>query len=260
MVVIMGYRFGFQGQEAENEIAGQTGSHSFFKYRISDNRIGRFFAVDPLMAKYPWNSPYAFCENKVIQFIELEGLEATENRGNSEINMEVITYYPLPKESTKEEIEAFKNNPMNICNKPIEEPEGLQRKADGLPVMNVQHRKSVGGSSWFKPPNYYLVWDGGGTSNSDESMDTGLVPFEEDWTVYAYVKRSHRRKFEKQWEAEGRKERIVYLKEKITTSDGTFTKKDGQQVIYVKKREVQDLKPDDKIIEETQLRNLDNIQ
>ena len=31
-----GYGFGFQGQEAENEIAGQTGSHSFFKYRISE--------------------------------------------------------------------------------------------------------------------------------------------------------------------------------------------------------------------------------
>ncbi|HBS86935.1 MAG: hypothetical protein A2W91_12965 [Bacteroidetes bacterium GWF2_38_335] len=71
-----GYRFGFQGQEAENEIAGQTGSHSFFKYRISDNRIGRFFALDPLASKYPWNSPYAFSSNIVIHAKELEGLEA----------------------------------------------------------------------------------------------------------------------------------------------------------------------------------------
>lgn len=69
------YRFGFQGQEAENEITGQTGSHSFYKYRISDNRIGRFFAVDPLTAKYPWNSPYGFSENRVVDGIELEGLE-----------------------------------------------------------------------------------------------------------------------------------------------------------------------------------------
>src|SRR5690554_5185565 len=60
-----GYRFGFQGQETENELWGE-GNASFFKYRISDNRLGRFFAVDPLAAKYPYNSTYAFSENVVI--------------------------------------------------------------------------------------------------------------------------------------------------------------------------------------------------
>lgn len=69
------YRFGFQGQEAENEIASVTGAYSFFKYRISDNRIGRFWSVDPLAKDYPWNSTYAFSENRVIDGVELEGLE-----------------------------------------------------------------------------------------------------------------------------------------------------------------------------------------
>ena len=68
------YRFGFQNQEKETEITGSE-SHSFFKYRISDNRLGRFFSVDPLYAKYPWNSSYAFSENDVIGAVELEGLE-----------------------------------------------------------------------------------------------------------------------------------------------------------------------------------------
>ena len=68
-----GYKFGFQGQEKEKELFG--GEASFFKYRISDNRIGRFFAVDPLTAKYPWNSGYAFSENRLINGVELEGLE-----------------------------------------------------------------------------------------------------------------------------------------------------------------------------------------
>jgi hypothetical protein len=31
--------------------------------------------VDPLTAKYPYNSPYAFSENRVVDGIELEGLE-----------------------------------------------------------------------------------------------------------------------------------------------------------------------------------------
>lgn len=69
------YRFGFQGQEMDNEISGSTGSHLAFKYRIHDARIGRFFSIDPLSAKYPYNSPYAFSENRVVDGIEFEGLE-----------------------------------------------------------------------------------------------------------------------------------------------------------------------------------------
>jgi len=68
------FRYGFQGQERDDEVYGK-GNAVNFKYRMHDTRIGRFFAVDPLAAHYPWNSPYAFAENKVIQYIELEGLE-----------------------------------------------------------------------------------------------------------------------------------------------------------------------------------------
>jgi hypothetical protein len=42
---------------------------------MHDPRIGRFFAVDPLASEYTWNSPYAFSENRVVDAVELEGLE-----------------------------------------------------------------------------------------------------------------------------------------------------------------------------------------
>lgn len=71
------YRYGFQGQEIDNEVKGDGNSVNF-KYRMHDPRIGRFFAIDPLVKDYPWNSPYAFSENKLIQFIELEGAEVSE--------------------------------------------------------------------------------------------------------------------------------------------------------------------------------------
>ncbi|MFL3662951.1 MAG: hypothetical protein ACJ04Q_03045 [Flavobacteriales bacterium] len=67
-------RYSFQGQESDNEIKGQGNSINF-KYRMHDPRIGRFFARDPLTKDYPWNSPYAFSENRVIDAVELEGLE-----------------------------------------------------------------------------------------------------------------------------------------------------------------------------------------
>ena len=60
--------------EKDDEVSGSWNSINY-KYRMHDPRIGRFFAVDPLAADYPHNSPYAFSENRVIDGVELEGLE-----------------------------------------------------------------------------------------------------------------------------------------------------------------------------------------
>ena len=68
------YRYGFQNQEVDNEIKGEGNSVNY-KYRMHDPRVGRFFTVDPLTKDYPHNSPYAFSENRVLDAIELEGLE-----------------------------------------------------------------------------------------------------------------------------------------------------------------------------------------
>jgi RHS repeat-associated protein len=68
------YRYGFQGQEMDNELKGEGNSLNY-TFRMHDSRIGRFFAVDPLSSKYPFYSPYQFSGNRVIDMVELEGLE-----------------------------------------------------------------------------------------------------------------------------------------------------------------------------------------
>ncbi len=68
------YRYGFQGQEKDDEIKGEGNSLNY-KFRMHDPRIGRFLSLDPLAPEYPHNSPYAFSENRVIDGIELEGKE-----------------------------------------------------------------------------------------------------------------------------------------------------------------------------------------
>jgi len=68
------YRYGYQRQEMDNEISGFC-NHYEFRYRGYDPRIGRFWSVDPLFSKYPWNSPYAFAENRVVDGVDLEGKE-----------------------------------------------------------------------------------------------------------------------------------------------------------------------------------------
>ncbi|MNE25531.1 hypothetical protein D3C80_1188640 [compost metagenome] len=50
---------------------------------MHDPRIGRFFATDPLESEFPWNSPYAFSENRVIDGLEFEGLEVVKTTTNN---------------------------------------------------------------------------------------------------------------------------------------------------------------------------------
>jgi RHS repeat-associated protein len=69
------YRFGFQGQEKDDELKGDGNSLNY-TFRMHDPRVGRFFAVDPLQKAFHWNSPYAFSENRVMDAFELEGAES----------------------------------------------------------------------------------------------------------------------------------------------------------------------------------------
>jgi len=78
------YRYGFQGQEKDDEVKG-AGNSINYKYRMHDPRLGRFFAVDPLAPKYPQWGPYNFSGNRVIDAVELEGLEYELLNGQGEV-------------------------------------------------------------------------------------------------------------------------------------------------------------------------------
>jgi RHS repeat-associated protein len=60
------YRYGFNGQEKDDEIKGSGNHYSFGDYGY-DPRIGRRWNIDPKSTKYPWQSPYsAFNLNPII--------------------------------------------------------------------------------------------------------------------------------------------------------------------------------------------------
>ena len=69
----------FQEQERQEE----TGWDSF-KWRNSMPEIGRFLTIDPMAEAFPYNSTYAFSENKVTTHVELEGLEAYFIHGSAQ--------------------------------------------------------------------------------------------------------------------------------------------------------------------------------
>ncbi|MBQ4819031.1 DUF6443 domain-containing protein [Aquimarina sp. MMG016] len=62
----------FQDQEFTEDLGLNT--HEW-KYRVSDPAIGRFWQIDPLAEDYVYNGTYNFSENRVIDAVELEGLE-----------------------------------------------------------------------------------------------------------------------------------------------------------------------------------------
>jgi RHS repeat-associated protein len=95
----IGYRFGFQGQEEDEETDWVN-----YKYRMHNPVIGRFFAVDPLTAEYPFYSPYAFSGNRVIDAYELEGLEPVVENGQ-------ITGYTVQDGQGPTQIAKDINNP-----------------------------------------------------------------------------------------------------------------------------------------------------
>ncbi|MCO5268366.1 MAG: hypothetical protein M9897_05670 [Brumimicrobium sp.] len=85
-----GYRYSFQNQEKHDEIRGK-GKYINYKYRGYDPRVGRLdWMVDPLADSYPWNSPYAFSENRVLDGVELEGLEFVPSNDMKRIDVYII--------------------------------------------------------------------------------------------------------------------------------------------------------------------------
>jgi RHS repeat-associated protein len=68
------YRYGFNGKENDKDF-GNAQLIQDYGFRIYNPAIGKFLSVDPLTQSFPWNSPYAFAENRVIDGIDLEGAE-----------------------------------------------------------------------------------------------------------------------------------------------------------------------------------------
>lgn len=69
----MRYRFGFNGQEKDDEVFGATGTSYDFGARIYDSRVARFLSMDPLARSTPGWSPYVFALNNPIRYIDEHG-------------------------------------------------------------------------------------------------------------------------------------------------------------------------------------------
>jgi RHS repeat-associated protein len=89
------YRYGFNGKELDRDEEGMGGGGSTYDYgfRIYNPALAKFLSVDPLLAQYPWYTPYQFAGNSPIRYIDLDGLEEAD---------------PQKKQAALNKIEEFK--------------------------------------------------------------------------------------------------------------------------------------------------------
>jgi len=98
------YRYGFNGKEDDDEVSGEGNIQDYGK-RECDLRLGKFWSVDPIAAKYPELTPFQFASNTPIWAVDLDGLEAYYSSdgtftGFGQIKGDnapviVVTYVPL---------------------------------------------------------------------------------------------------------------------------------------------------------------------
>jgi RHS repeat-associated protein len=141
------YRYGFQGQEKDDEIKGEGNSLNY-TFRMHDPRVGRFFAIDPMTRSYPWNSPYAFSENRVIDGKDLEGKEFW---GGIELWLSIqMIRVKLALQDTKQSMEGpIKRNNETINNNPFisEKAKDNLYKADAVIATVGLQSKIIAGTT-----------------------------------------------------------------------------------------------------------------
>ena len=110
-----GYRYFFNGQEADNEVLGEGGLAGY-EFREYDTRLGRWWGVDRKAAKYPSLSPYQFCAGNPIWMKDVDGSDfvvVIDNSGDNKTITVQMNIYTSSREAYEkllpavEEIESI---------------------------------------------------------------------------------------------------------------------------------------------------------
>jgi RHS repeat-associated protein len=114
-VSLDGYRFGYQGSEKDNEFKGEGNSYTT-EFRQLDPRLGRWFSIDPVAKKYPFQSPYVSVDNNPLYLADSKGDDGiVKIKGNTITVSSVIYIYG--DGATKESAEFIKKQIMNEWNR-----------------------------------------------------------------------------------------------------------------------------------------------
>jgi hypothetical protein len=122
------YRFGFNGQEKDNEVYGEGKSYSaeFWQY---DARLGRRWNVDPVIK--PWESPYATFGGNPIWFRDVFG--ADTSFADNQARTDFMTAYNKVNNTVSQlesEIQGYKEQ-LNTGNLEKKEQKKIEKTISG---------------------------------------------------------------------------------------------------------------------------------
>ena len=184
------YRYGYNGMEKDDEVS-QEGNSYTTQFRQLNVRIGRWFSMDSLKAKFPWQSPYVSMDNNPIFLVDPSGLAAgdppsddgsnsgediSSDEGNSSFDgwklMQSVNYsYTRTKEST-----IF----TTLSGKPITIPEGLS-------VYTLNGDADIFGLSqkyiYFEDDTDYSSSGSNGSSYTQYALTSGALIFSAETIV-----------------------------------------------------------------------------
>ena len=79
----------FNGMEHDMEVSGEGNSYTT-QFRQYDPRLGRWKSLDPLMASFPWQSPYVAFDNNPVYYTDPLGLASEGGRDGEPVKGEPI--------------------------------------------------------------------------------------------------------------------------------------------------------------------------
>jgi hypothetical protein len=142
---------------------------------MHDPRIGRFFARDPLEKSYPYNSPYAFSENRVVDMVELEGKET----GNPAIDLQILGYWfslkMMFKKGLEQAIEGETQSNEAINNYPVFSQQGKDNLHTLEKVAGVTQMAAAILDPEIQVINTLTPIDGAMTLSSGKIAENGSV-------------------------------------------------------------------------------------
>ena len=163
-----GYRFGYQGSEKDDEIAGVSNGHFTTFYREGDTRILRWWSVDPKTRLQPWQSSYSYMDGNPIRYNDplgdwVKGAGFFRNLFNSDSKI-------LAKDKAKATGgTAFKDGKGWTVNYTTTETTDLGNGPQTMTGLTVEHYNKRGGSkflqagdqidNYMKGPGILADWD-----------------------------------------------------------------------------------------------------
>ena len=159
------YRYGFNGKRKDPEMYNVSGSSYDFDARLYNSRLGRFMSTDPHQQKYAMHSPYSFCFNNSIIFVDNDGKDGRVivDKEKKTVTLQSTVFLVSKGTVSAEEMKALENH-YNI---------------QAIEKFGSKNVTDENGDTWVVTVDVKFVY----SQTLDNLNDQGLLTMESNLTI-----------------------------------------------------------------------------